>query len=83
MSQIIGNARGKSATMPIMITSDTPFPMPRSVICSPSHISSSVPQVSAIMVCKWYQKPGLRTKAPPVQPPPNTVAGLSQPSDMT
>ena len=57
ISQTIGRARGKSATMPIVITSDTPFPMPRSVICSPIHINNMVPHVSAIMVCKWYQTP--------------------------
>ena len=37
--------RGSRATMPMVMTSDTPLPMPRSVICSPSHISSIVPVV--------------------------------------
>ena len=82
MSQIIGNALGRSATIPIVMTSETPLPIPRSVICSPSHINRSVPQVSAIMVCIWYQKPGLRTNGPPVQLL-NTVPGFNQPSDMT
>ena len=37
--------RGWSARMPIVISSETPLPMPRWVICSPSHISSIVPAV--------------------------------------
>ena len=38
-------ARGNRATMPMVMTSETPLPMPRSVICSPSHMSSIVPVV--------------------------------------
>ena len=38
-------ARGSRATMPMVMTSDTPLPTPRSLICSPSHISNMVPVV--------------------------------------
>jgi hypothetical protein len=31
--------------MPAKISSDIPFPMPRSVICSPSHMTNIVPVV--------------------------------------
>ena len=34
--------------MPVKISSDMPFPMPRSVICSPSHMMKAVPAVSVI-----------------------------------
>ncbi len=38
-------APGRVARMPIVIRSETPLPMPRCVICSPSHIMSIVPAV--------------------------------------
>ena len=38
-------APGMSARMPMVISRDTPLPMPRWVICSPSHINSIVPAV--------------------------------------
>ena len=34
--------------MPVKISSDMPLPMPRSVICSPSHMMNAVPAVSVI-----------------------------------
>ncbi len=34
--------------MPVKMSSDMPFPMPRSVICSPSHMMKAVPAVSVI-----------------------------------
>ena len=37
------SAAGKRATMPTVMMSEMPLPMPRSVIWSPSHISNSVP----------------------------------------
>ena len=33
-------------TIPVKINSDMPLPMPRSVICSPSHMMKAVPAVS-------------------------------------
>ena len=44
------SAAGNRARMPMVMTSETPLPMPRSVICSPSHISSIVPVVRMITV---------------------------------
>ena len=37
--------RGRPTTMPVKISSDMPLPMPRSVICSPSHMMKAVPAV--------------------------------------
>ena len=36
--------------MPAKMMSEIPLPMPRSVICSPSHIRNDVPVVSAMVV---------------------------------
>ena len=38
-------ARGSPTTMPVKMISDMPLPMPRSVICSPSHMMNAVPVV--------------------------------------
>ena len=37
---------GSALTMPAKMMSEIPFPMPDSVICSPSHIMKTVPVVS-------------------------------------
>ena len=42
------SAEGSSATMPEKMISEMPLPMPRAVICSPSHIRNMVPPVSVI-----------------------------------
>ncbi len=39
---------GRRARMPIMMINEVPFPRPRSVIRSPSHITKSVLQVRMI-----------------------------------
>ena len=39
-------ALGRPTTMPAKMISDMPLPMPRSVICSPSHMMNAVPVVS-------------------------------------
>ena len=44
--------------------SEIPFPMPRSVICSPSHMMNVVPAVSVIMVRMRNDQPGESTNAP-------------------
>ena len=41
--------RGRPTTMPVKMSSDMPLPMPRSVICSPSHMMKAVPAVSVMM----------------------------------
>ena len=38
--------------MPAKMISEMPLPMPRSVICSPSHMMNAVPVVSVITVMK-------------------------------
>ena len=43
-------AEGNCATMPDKMISEMPLPMPREVICSPSHIRNMVPPVSVIVV---------------------------------
>ena len=42
--------------MPMVMTSETPLPMPRSVICSPSHINSIVPVVRISVVWRRYNQ---------------------------
>ena len=45
-------------TMPAKMMSEMPLPMPRSVICSPSHMMKAVPVVSVIIVMKRKPQPG-------------------------
>ena len=52
MSNAPCTALGRRARMPMVITSETPLPMPRSVICSPIHIRSMVPAVITVTVTK-------------------------------
>jgi hypothetical protein len=42
-SKVPPTADGKPATIPAKMMIDIPLPMPRSVICSPSHIKNIVP----------------------------------------
>ena len=49
-SSVPATAEGSCATMPEMMISEVPLPMPRWVICSPSHIRNMVPPVSVITV---------------------------------
>jgi hypothetical protein len=49
---------GKSATMPAKMISEMPLPMPRSVICSPSHMMKAVPVARVSMVIKRKDQPG-------------------------
>ena len=49
-------ACGRRARMFTVMMSEMPLPMPRSVICSPSHMSSMVPAVSAITVRMRYSQ---------------------------
>ena len=57
-------ADGSCATMPDMMMSEVPLPMPRWVICSPSHIRNMVPPVSVITVEMRKNKPGSLTTLP-------------------
>jgi hypothetical protein len=58
MPSVVTTAAGKPATMPAKINSEMPLPMPRSVICSPSHIRNIVPEVRPMMVVKTKLGPG-------------------------
>ena len=51
-------AVGRPTTIPAKMISDMPLPMPRSVICSPSHITSVVPVVSVSTVIRRKPQPG-------------------------
>ena len=54
--------------MPAKMMSEMPLPMPRSVICSPSHMMKAVPVVSESMVRSSKPRPGLSTTSPPNWP---------------
>ena len=59
--------RGKPTTMPAKMINDMPFPMPRSVICSPSHMMKAVPVVNVSIVISMKPMPGLMTNSLPLQ----------------
>ena len=61
-------AVGIRATIPAKMIREIPLPMPRSVICSPSHMMKAVPAVRVIMVIKRKDHPGSRTTASPAGP---------------
>ena len=59
---------GSPATMLAKIISEMPLPMPRWVISSPSHMSSTQPAVSVVTITKTRPKVKLSTtSAPPVE----------------
>ena len=49
---------GNLATMPAKMMREIPLPIPRSVICSPSHIRNAVPEVSVMTVMTRKAQPG-------------------------
>ena len=51
-SSVPATAIGSSATIPAKMISEMPLPMPRAVICSPSHIRNIVPPTSVMTVTK-------------------------------
>ena len=51
--------RGKPTTMPAKMRRLIPLPMPRSVICSPSHMMKAVPVVRVSTVMSLKPMPGL------------------------
>ena len=74
------SAPGSSATMPAMMISEMPLPMPRDVICSPSHIRNMVPPVSVMTVEIRKNQPGsLTTLVAPSRPMamPNACSAAS------
>ena len=58
-------AIGRRTTMPAKMISEMPLPMPRSVICSPSHMMKAVPEVRVMIVSSRNARPGLGTIAAP------------------
>ena len=58
-SNVASTASGSPTTMPAKISSDMPLPMPRSVICSPSHMMNIVPVVSVSTHISRKPQPGL------------------------
>ena len=58
-SNVVSTATGRLTTMPAKMSSDMPLPMPRSVICSPSHMMNMVPVISVITQMKRKPQPGL------------------------
>ena len=61
-------------TMPAKMIKLIPFPMPRSVICSPIHMMKAVPVVSVIITMKRKPHPGSATIWGPVPPPERSSA---------
>ena len=54
-------AEGIPATMPARMIIEIPLPIPRSVICSPSHMRNIVPVTSVMQAVIRKLKPGLMT----------------------
>jgi hypothetical protein len=47
---------------------EIPFPIPRSVICSPNHMMKAVPAVKVMTVMIRKDHPGIKTIASPAVP---------------
>ncbi len=60
---------GKSTTMPAKMMSEMPLPMPRSEICSPSHMTKTVPVVRVRMVRSLKPQPGIEDDRRPGRGP--------------
>ena len=58
-------ARGSPAMMPATMIMVMPLPMPRSVICSPNHITNRVPVVIDTVATNKNCTPGFGTRFPP------------------
>ncbi len=69
------------ATIPAKMISEIPLPIPRSVICSPSHMMKAVPVVRVTTVVRKNMKPALITIGSAV--PPIFVTQIEIPSDWT
>jgi len=59
LDRITITACGRFTTMPAKMIRDMPLPIPRSVICSPSHMMNVVPVVSVSTVISRKAQPGL------------------------
>jgi hypothetical protein len=65
-SSVPATALGRAATMPAKMISEMPLPMPRAVICSPSHIRNMVPPTSVMTVEIRKNQPGSVTMLLPI-----------------
>ena len=64
--KVLPMAVGMRATMPAKMIREIPFPIPFSVICSPSHMIKAVPAVRVKTVINRNPHPGtITTGAPP------------------
>ena len=61
---------GNRATIPAKMIRDMPFPIPLSVICSPSHMRNAVPEVNVSTVMSRNDHPGWYTTDPACPIPP-------------
>ncbi len=63
-----------------MMISDTPLPMPRLVICSPSHIRNMVPPINDTTAAMWNVSPGVTTAwMPLLAPSASSPDAMNQP----
>jgi hypothetical protein len=74
-------AEGSCATMPDMMISEMPLPMPREVICSPSHIRNMVPPVSVITVEITEEHAGIGDDVAGAFEPDGDAVGLERGQD--
>ena len=65
MVKMVPEARGRPATMPAKISREMPLPMPRSVICSPSHITKMEPVDRVKAHSSLKPIPGMMTTSGP------------------
>ena len=76
-SYVVAAAEGSAATMPVKMISEIPLPMPRSEICSPSHMMNTVPHVRVATAISRKLQPGWNT----IEPPPG-ASSFSMPTLM-
>ncbi len=69
--------------MPAKMMSDMPLPMPRSVICSPSHMMNADPVVIVSTVIKRKPQPGSYTSGRPPATSVERSRKIAMPSDCT
>jgi hypothetical protein len=66
--------------MPAMMISETPLPIPRLVICSPTHIRNNVPPTRLMVAATRNSGPGSTTAAMPwVAPSPSRPTAMKYP----
>jgi hypothetical protein len=58
MFAVSATAEGMAATIPAKMIREIPFPIPRSVICSPNHMMKAVPATRVITVKRMKAGPG-------------------------